>query len=79
MLRGSVGALYRAAPRKTDWCRFYDFVIYAHARGRRDAFLPDDVHVVLREHGLTDGQAASFADFYMSALDLLGYYDEHAG
>jgi hypothetical protein len=35
--------------------------------------------VVLREHGLTDGQAASFADFYMSALDLLGYYDEHAG
>jgi hypothetical protein len=40
MLRGSLGALYRAAPR-TDWCRFYDFVIYAHARGRRDAFLPD--------------------------------------
>jgi hypothetical protein len=49
MLRGFVGALY-GAPRKTDWRRFYDFVIYAHARGRRDAFLPDDVRVVLREH-----------------------------
>jgi hypothetical protein len=54
-------------------------VIHAHARGRRDAFHPDDVRTVLREYGLTNSQAAPFTDFYISALDLLAYYEEQAG
>jgi hypothetical protein len=79
MLRGFVGAVHRDAPRKMDWRRFHDFVIYAHARGRRDALLPDQVRAVLREQGLTDREATPFVDFYTQALDLLTYYDLQAG
>jgi hypothetical protein len=78
MRRGFVGALHRTAPRKMDWRRFYDFMIFAHARGR-DAFAPDDVGTVLLEEGLTAAQAEPFVDFYVRALDLLTYYDAQAG
>jgi hypothetical protein len=39
-----------------NWRRFYDFVIFAHARGR-DAFAPDDVRTLLLEEGLTSSPA----------------------
>ena len=79
MIRRFAGALHRDAPRNADWHRFYDFVVYAHARGRRDAFLPEDVRTALIEKGLTDSQAGPFVNFYVRALDLLTFYDMQTG
>jgi hypothetical protein len=65
----------RDIPRRQDWPRFYEFVIYAHRHQLLNS--TNDVTQHLVANGFTLEEARRVAWVYAHGIELLSQYDKH--